>query len=71
VFTGPARALIGKRGGIVFSGTVARSAYEGTAPPLHTPEPFAPGTSLSHFAESIPGTLIMKHELDPGEAVRT
>ena len=70
LLVGPTENFDGTGGGIVLMGTVMRSVYGGTGPPVFTPPDFAAGSSLSHLAPEIPGALLMKPVLDPGTTIR-
>jgi PKD repeat protein len=66
-FLSVANALVGLRGGIVFTGPNARAAY-GSNPPVYAPNPFEDGSSLSHWDESI--SAVMVPALDYGMTIR-
>jgi len=67
---GPTQNFVGNSGGIVLTGADMRNVYGGGGPPIFTPTEFVAGSSLSHLAKDIPGTLLMKPTLDPGITIR-
>lgn len=54
---------------VVFLGAAAGRVFGGP-PPVHAPLEFRPGSSLSHFNQSISGNVVMKPNIPPGTAIR-
>lgn len=69
-FVGNPATLTG--GAVVFGGATAATAFGGTLPPVYSPAPFLPGSSLQHWSQgSIPGGAVMEPAYLPGDMKRT
>jgi len=68
-FQGVASDLTG--GNLFFTGTEANGLFPPTTrPPIHAPATFNGGSSLSHWAQNIPGGAVMRPFLPTGENFR-
>lgn len=68
-FLGVAGDLIGDDNGLLMDAAFATQQF-GAPPPLHSPNPFRTGTSLSHWASGISGGAVMEPSITKGEALR-
>lgn len=67
-------ALVGRSGGVFFSGTDARSANNEMRVPLYSPEPYTQGSSYSHLdQQNFTGTpnALMRPQLERGLAAHS
>ena len=70
-FLGVPNDLIGLDNGVRFTGANAAAAF-GSNPPVYAPNPFQPGSSLSHWPTGlkIAGNAVMEWRIAPGEVLR-
>lgn len=66
-FTGAAADLTSDR--LVFTGANAVAAY-GSNPTIYSPNPYAPGSSLSHWGTNFIGVAVMPYSISPGVSIR-
>lgn len=69
-FTANVSDLIGGNGWLVFRGPNAQAAF-GAYPPIYAPNPYEPGSSISHWTLGITGGAVMEPAIYDGTARRT
>ncbi len=57
-FIGTTNDLLGQNGGIKFTGPEATAEY-GINPPIYAPNPWEPGSSISHWATSVSNAVML------------
>lgn len=66
----PATDLLGFNNGVRFRGPEATSVY-GSYPPIYAPSTWSDGSSVTHWADSVPADAIMRWSYTAGEVRRT
>lgn len=65
----PVNDLLGMNNGVRFSGPEATADY-GPHPPIYAPNPWEDGSSISHWALTVPNAAVMRPFYSPGEVKR-